>query len=143
MPSPPRPTPPEAASVRTRADDPAPYFEAHVFCCTNERPESHPRGSCSRRGSVALRDYMKARAKELGLTTVRINSAGCLDRCELGCTLVVYPEGIWYTYATREDVDAILQAHLVDGGRVTRLMLAPGDREPADRVARQTSAPRS
>ena len=65
------------------------YYRLHVFCCTNQRPETHPRGSCAARGSVKLRDYMKARAKELGLSGTRINSAGCLDRCELGPAVVV------------------------------------------------------
>ena len=65
------------------------YYEAHVFCCTNTRPEKHPRGSCAGRGGVQLRDYMKARMKELGLEKVRINSAGCLDRCELGPVIVI------------------------------------------------------
>ena len=112
--------------------DPAPYFEAHVFCCTNRRPEGHRRGSCAARGSEKLRDYMKARAKELGLRDVRINSAGCLDRCELGPTLVVYPEGVWYTYRTRADVDEILRTHLVEGGRVERLMLRRDQTEPRE-----------
>lgn len=105
--------------------DPKPYFTAHVFCCTNRRPDGHPRGSCAARGSETLRDYMKVRAKELGIAGVRINSAGCLDRCELGTTVVIYPEGVWYTVQSRDDVDEILAAHLVAGGRADRLMLDP------------------
>ncbi|MGE5548150.1 MAG: (2Fe-2S) ferredoxin domain-containing protein [Solirubrobacterales bacterium] len=113
--------------------DPAPYYRLHVFACTNRRPDGHPRGSCAAKGSEALRDYMKARAKELGLAAVRINSAGCLDRCELGPVLVVYPDGIWYGVRTHADIDEILQTHLVEGGRVERLMLAP-DSVPAEPV---------
>lgn len=110
--------------------DSKPYFEAHVFCCTNRRPDGHKRGSCAAEGSEKLRDYMKVRARELGLDArVRVNAAGCLDRCELGPTLVVYPEGVWYTYRTTADVDAILQTHLVEGGRVDRLMLTTEQRE--------------
>lgn len=116
--------------------DPAPYYRAHVFCCTNERPEKHPRGSCARGGAVKLRDYMKARAKELGLEGVRVNSAGCLDRCELGPVMVIYPEGVWYAVRSTEDVDAVLTAHLRDGGRVPHLMLRPEDKERADIAAR-------
>lgn len=112
------------------SDDPAPYFRAHVFCCTNERPAGHPRGCCKAKGSEKLRDYMKARAKELGLRDIRINSAGCLDRCECGPTMVIYPEGIWYSVASRADVDEVLTAHLRDGGRVERLMLQPEDVTP-------------
>jgi (2Fe-2S) ferredoxin len=109
--------------------DPKPYFEAHVFCCTNRRPDGHKRGSCAARGSEKLRDYMKARSKELGLEPrIRINAAGCLDRCELGPTLVIYPEGVWYTYHSPADVDEILQAHIVEGRRVDRLMLTPDQR---------------
>lgn len=67
---------------------------------------------------------MKARAKELGLAKVRINSSGCLDRCELGPTMVIYPEGTWYRYETREDVDEILDVHVRGGRRVDRLLLS-------------------
>ena len=70
---------------------------------------------------------MKARAKELGLQRVRVNMAGCLDRCEFGPTMVIYPVGIWYGPKTREDVDEILAAHLVAGGRAQRLMLTERD----------------
>jgi len=104
------------------------FYRCHVFCCENQRPEGHPRGCCSGRGSVRLRNYMKARAKELGLGDVRINSAGCLDRCELGPTVVIYPEGVWYHYETLEDVDEILQEHVIGGRLVTRLLMPPGDR---------------
>lgn len=79
---------------------------------------------------------MKARAKALGLNNVRINSAGCLDRCELGPNLVIYPEGVWYCCPTREDVDEVLQTHLVQGGRVERLLLQTADKLPADRAGR-------
>ena len=99
------------------------YFRLHVFCCTNQRPEGHPRGSCAERGSVNLRDYMKAKAKEMGLLGTRINTAGCLDRCELGPTVVVYPDGIWYHMKTRKDVDEIIEQHLLGGTIVKRLLL--------------------
>lgn len=75
---------------------------------------------------------MKARVKELGLGRVRINTAGCLDRCELGPAVVIYPEGIWYAARTREDIDEILQAHLVEGGRAERLMLQPDQTGPSE-----------
>jgi (2Fe-2S) ferredoxin len=116
-----------SGSSVSEAADPPPYFRAHVFVCCNRRPDGHRRGSCAARGSEALRDYMKARAKELGLGGVRVNAAGCLDRCEFGPTMVIYPEGIWYSPRTKEDVDEILQAHLVAGGRVHRLMLTERD----------------
>ncbi|MBL8668811.1 MAG: (2Fe-2S) ferredoxin domain-containing protein [Rhodospirillales bacterium] len=108
-------------------DVPLPYYRCHVFCCVNERPAGHERGSCSRRGSVRLRNYMKARAKELGLADVRINASACLDRCELGPTMVIYPDGVWYHYETRADVDEILEQHVIGGEPVERLMLRPED----------------
>jgi (2Fe-2S) ferredoxin len=110
--------------------DPEQYYAAHVFVCCNRRPDGHKRGSCAAAGSEALRDYMKARAKELGLPGVRVNMAGCLDRCEFGPAMVIYPEGIWYKIATNADVDEILETHLRHGGRVERLLLTERDIPP-------------
>ena len=98
-------------------EDPPPFYDAHVFVCCNRRPDGHPRGSCAARGSEKLRDYMKVRAKEMGLKRVRVNMAGCLDRCELGPCVVIYPEGVWYKVETNADVDLILERHVRDGGR--------------------------
>jgi len=67
------------------------------------------------------------------LRRVRINASGCLDRCELGPTLVIYPEGVWYRYENTADVDEILETHVRDGGRVERLILTPGQR-PASKT---------
>ena len=105
------------------AGDPPLYFDVHLFVCCNRRPDGHARGSCAAKGSERLRDYMKARAKELGLPRLRVNSAGCLDRCELGPCLVIYPEGVWYRIGSTEDVDRILEMHVRRGGRATELML--------------------
>ncbi len=121
-------------SERQKPEDPKPYYEAHVFCCTNRRPAGHPRGCCADKGSEELRDYMKGRAKDLGLKKVRINISGCLDRCELGPTVVIYPEGVWYSVASKADVDEVLQTHLIEGGRVKGLMLRSEDRLPKDRA---------
>lgn len=121
----------DQANSNSIADDPAPFYRRHVFCCTNVRPDGHPRGCCAGKNSTRLRDYMKARAKELGLAGVRINSAGCLDRCELGPTMVIYPEGVWYTFSSPEDIDEILEHHVKGGDRVRRLMLQPDDEAPS------------
>ena len=116
--------------------DPPLFYSTHVFCCTNERPAGHPRGCCKGKGSERLRNYMKARAKELGLKDVRINASGCLDRCELGPSVVVYPEGVWYSVHTPEDVDEILRVHVIGGGRVERLMMdSPAPVSPATATA--------
>ena len=104
-------------------DDPTPFYRAHVFCCVNQREEGHPRGCCADKGSLELREYMKTRAKELGLKRVRINLSGCLDRCENGPSVVVYPEGVWYRCQNKKDVDEVLETHLRDGGRVPHLMM--------------------
>jgi (2Fe-2S) ferredoxin len=108
-------------------DDAPLFFRHHVFCCTNTRPPGHPRGCCTEKGSEKLRNYMKARAKELGLRDVRINTAGCLDRCELGPSMVIYPEGVWYRYRDTADIDEILTTHLQAGARVERLLMPAGE----------------
>jgi len=107
--------------------DPAPYYTRHVFCCTNERAEGHPRGCCKARNAEAMRNHLKVRTKKLGIPGVRINAAGCLDRCELGPTMVIYPEGVWYRYENEQDVEEILRIHIAGNGRVERLMLQPED----------------
>jgi (2Fe-2S) ferredoxin len=104
-------------------DDPAPFFETHVFVCGNRRPEGHERGDCAGKGSEKIRDYLKARVKELEIKGVRVNQSGCLDRCERGPCAVLYPEGIWYRLDSFEAADAILQRHIQNGGRVPEQML--------------------
>jgi len=108
-----------------------PFYDAHVFCCINERAPEHPRGSCALRGSANLHQYMKSRAKELGIDGIRVNKAGCLDRCELGPVVVIYPEGIWYGINSTDDVEQILQRHILKGERVEHLILA-NDQEIPD-----------
>ena len=108
--------------------DPPPFYEAHIFVCTNRRPDGHRRGSCAAQGSEALRDYMKARAKELAIPDIRVNMAGCMERCEFGPAMVIYPEGVWYRPTSPADIDEILDVHVRGGGRVTRLMLTEKDR---------------
>ena len=115
--------------------NPPPYYRHHVFCCVNTRPPEHRRGCCSARGSVKLRAHMKARVKQRGLDDVRVNASQCLDRCEFGPTVVIYPEGIWYTVKTTADADEIVETHLVGGGRVERLMLLPDQPLPDEEAA--------
>lgn len=100
------------------------YFQYHVFFCTNQREAGEQ--CCEQCNANEIRGYAKARIKELGLSgqgKVRINTAGCLDRCEQGPVLVVYPEGTWYSYLDREDVDEIIDEHLVNGRVVERLKI--------------------
>ncbi|MCS6921520.1 MAG: (2Fe-2S) ferredoxin domain-containing protein [Elioraea sp.] len=118
----------EGAPLLRSPEDPPLFYRAHVFVCCNRRPEGHARGSCAARGSEDVRAYMKARVKELGLRKVRVNQAGCLDRCEAGPCIVIYPEGVWYRIRSREDAERVIQEHLVSGRRAVDLML---DRELA------------
>lgn len=100
------------------------YYRYHVFFCTNMREDGS--ACCAARNSRALRDYAKSRVKSMGLAgpgKVRVNISGCLDRCEQGPVIVVYPEGVWYTYVDEEDVDEIIEKHLVNGEIVDRLRI--------------------
>ncbi len=101
------------------------FYREHIFCCTNQRPPGHERGCCASKGSERLRNYMKDRAKKMGLKDIRVNGAACLDRCELGPCIVIYPEGVWYAPQNEADIDEILAVHVRDGKRVERLMLPP------------------
>lgn len=115
-----------------------PFYSCHIFCCTNRREAGHKRGCCAEKSAEDLRAYMKERAKDLGIAGVRVNSAGCLDRCELGPVLVIYPDNVWYTYQTKADVDEILQSHVVQKTPVARLLLTNAMRLPADRQKEAT-----
>jgi (2Fe-2S) ferredoxin len=101
-----------------------PYFEKHVFFCVNQREDG--RASCGQQGALAAQKHAKGRIKQLGLNgheKIRINQAGCLDRCDEGPVLVVYPEGTWYTYVDTSDIDDIIDTHLVGGKVVDRLKI--------------------
>lgn len=110
--------------------DPPLFYRKHVFVCLNERAPGHPRGCCREKGAVALRTYMKQKVGERGLEGVRVNQALCLDRCELGPNMVIYPEGTWYRFESEADIDEIIETHLAAGERVDRLMLAVDQAEP-------------
>ena len=101
-----------------------PSFARHVFVCINERAADNPRGSCKAKGGVDVRDRLKAELTARGLAkTIRANNAGCLDQCEHGITLVVYPEQVWYGHVKVEDIAEIVEEHLVHGRVVQRLLL--------------------
>ncbi len=102
-----------------------PAFEHHVFVCHNTRPADAPRPSCTTDGKSDLHARLQQLTKEAGLTgRVRINKSGCLDQCEHGPTVVVYPEAVWYGNVRPEDAEAIVQEHLVGGRPVERLRIA-------------------
>ena len=100
------------------------FYERHIFFCVNRREDG--RQCCAENGAEALQAHAKDRVKALGLAgpgKVRVNKAGCLDRCEQGPVAVVYPEGVWYTFVDRSDIDEIVESHLRDGQPVARLRL--------------------
>ena len=101
-----------------------PKFEKHIFICTNQRPEGHAKGSCDASGSGELHQAFKAALAKRGLRgTVRANKSGCLDQCEHGPTVVVYPEAVWYGGVTVADVDEIIGSHIAGGQPVERLII--------------------
>jgi (2Fe-2S) ferredoxin len=100
------------------------YYSRHIFFCLNRREDG--RECCAERDAERLQAYAKERVKALGLAgegKVRVNKAGCLDRCEQGPVAVVYPEGVWYTYVDEHDIDEIVESHLSEGKPVARLRL--------------------
>lgn len=101
-----------------------PYYERHVFFCTNRREGGE--ACCQDHDAAQMRKYAKERTKKLriaGAGRVRVNSAGCMGRCEEGPAVVVYPDAVWYTYADRADIDEIIEEHLLHGRVVERLLL--------------------
>lgn len=106
-----------------------PDYQFHVFCCTNQR-DNDKRPSCGKAGED-IQKYMKVRAKELGVPATRINKSGCLDQCECGPVVVIYPEGVWYRVPDKAAAERVLQEHLLHGHPVRELLLpAQPDSQP-------------
>jgi (2Fe-2S) ferredoxin len=100
------------------------FYQHHVFFCVNQREGT--RECCNQHDAEGVRDYAKGRIKELGLNgpgKVRINTAGCLDRCSEGPVMVVYPDNVWYHYVDKDDVDEIIREHIQHGRIVDRLRI--------------------
>ena len=100
-----------------------PPYRQHVFVCTNRRPEGSPKGCCASKGGEAVRDALKRALGERAIKDVRVNTAGCLDACEAGPVVVVYPEGVWYAGVAAADAEEIVEQHLVRGRPVERLRM--------------------
>ena len=101
-----------------------PSLQRHVFVCINERAADNPKGCCKLKGGIDVRDRLKAELSSRGLSKIiRANNAGCLDQCEHGVTVVVYPEQVWYGHVTPADVAEIVERHLIGGQVVERLLL--------------------
>ena len=102
------------------------YYQRHIFFCLNERDKDED--SCARHDAKAGFEHCKSRVKGeklAGPGGVRVNKAGCLDRCAGGPVAVVYPEGVWYTFVDNDDIDEIVDSHLKGGRVVERLLLPP------------------
>ena len=98
-----------------------PKFGKHIFVCGNQRPPGNPRGCCDPEGKAELQKLFKQKLKERGLKgRVRANQSGCLDQCEHGPNVVVYPDAIWYGHVSLADVDEIIDSHIVGGKPVER-----------------------
>ena len=102
------------------------YYQHHIFFCLNERRNGD--ACCAQQDAQAAFDHCKKRVKDAGLSGpggVRVNKAGCLDRCAGGPVAVVYPEAVWYTFVDQQDIDEIVDVHLQGGRTVERLVLPP------------------
>jgi (2Fe-2S) ferredoxin len=102
------------------------YYRHHIFFCLNERKGGE--ACCAQHDAQAAFDHCKSLVKGAGLSGpggVRVNKAGCLDRCAGGPVAVVYPEEVWYTFVDKDDIEEIVESHLKDGRVVERLRLAP------------------
>ena len=102
------------------------YYKHHVFFCLNQRGKGE--ASCGDHDAQASFDHCKSRVKKAGLAGpggVRVNKAGCLDRCAGGPVAVVYPDETWYTFVDKDDIDEIVESHLKNGQVVERLLLPP------------------
>ena len=100
------------------------FYQKHAFFCTHSKQNG--KKCCENANANYFREYAKVKIKELGLSEsgkIRINQAGCLGRCSEGPTLVIYPEQVWYTYETEEDIDEIINEHLIHGRVVDRLLM--------------------
>lgn len=100
------------------------YYQRHIFFCLNERKAGED--CCANHGAQAGFDRCKSQVKEAGLSgpgQVRVNKAGCLDRCAAGPVAVVYPEAVWYTFIDNDDIDEIVESHLKNGKIVERLLV--------------------
>ena len=104
----------------------ASYYERHIFFCLNER--SNGDACCAKFNAQEAFDRCKSQVKSAGISgpgQVRVNKAGCLDRCAAGPVAVVYPEAIWYSYVDLQDIDEIVESHLKNGKVVERLGTPP------------------
>ena len=112
------------------------YYQHHLFFCNNQRAPG-ARTCCNDKGATQARDHAKARIAQLRLNQpgkVRVNQAGCMERCEEGPCLAIYPQGVWYTYRSTADIEEIIERHIVGGQIVERLRLPDTAPPPSEKA---------
>lgn len=101
-----------------------PRYQRHIFVCTNERPPENPTGCCASKGGNQVRLALKEEIKRRKLKPyVRACTSSCLSNCSNGVTVVIYPEAVWYGRVTLQDVDEIIERHVMRGEVVERLLI--------------------
>lgn len=101
-----------------------PTYKKHIFICENQRPAGSPKGCCFDKGGPELKNAMKLKLAKMGLTKVyRANTSGCLNACEFGAALVIYPEGIWYGGVQQSDLDEIIEKSILGNEKIDRLLI--------------------
>lgn len=109
-------------------------YEKHIFICENKRPEGDPRGCCADKGGEKIRNLFKEKLKKLNLNLkMRANASGCLDACEHGAVVLIYPEQTWYGNVTINDVDEIIEKHILNNEIIERLTIKD-DKFNLDRI---------
>lgn len=99
-------------------------YKYHIFCCINERPADNPKGCCKAKGSDEILDYLKGAVHDKGLKQeIKVSASKCLGACSHGPSVVIYPEGVWYTVSTVKDAQEVLEKHILNGKIVDRLIM--------------------
>ncbi len=98
-------------------------FRHHAFCCFQQRPAGHPRGSCTASGATPLWERLSSKIQSAELASVAMVGTGCLGFCGAGPLMVVYPEGVWYQPKSLGDIDEIVESHFIGGRPVERLIV--------------------
>jgi len=130
-------------SRRNFQKGPMAKFERHIFICTNQRPDGNPRGCCNPSGEAELHRAFKDKLRERGIPgdKVRANKSGCLEQCEVGPTVVVYPDAVWYGGVTLADVDEIIDSHILGGKPVQRLIIPDSVLNNAQQISAAEKSP--
>jgi (2Fe-2S) ferredoxin len=113
------------AAAETETFELPQVYTHHVFCCFTQRPPQHPRGSCGANGAQPLWDHLGKKIEAASRPDIAMTASGCLSFCQAGPIMVVYPQGVWYTPRTPEDIDEIVSSHLLGGQMVERLVVVP------------------